>query len=212
MNYFGARYLDPMLGMWTSVDPARQFASPYLYMGNGYNPVNAIDPDGNELLMDENASVEFKNNVGLAIDYLNAYGAGGEIASLHAKDQIVYLKETSLSSYFDPDEMTIYWNPTEAVEAQTQLSFQNSFQAVSPALLLVHESAHANHWINNPKEAERLGNRCLSPDGKFGNEEERRTILNSEWPAAKKLGEGLRGSWYGRGFYVSNPTQSQRGK
>ena len=47
LDYFGARYLDPMLGMWTSVDPARQFASPYLYAGNGYNPVNAIDPDGN---------------------------------------------------------------------------------------------------------------------------------------------------------------------
>ena len=46
LNYFGARYLDPMLGMWTSVDPARQFASPYLYVGNGMNPVNAIDPDG----------------------------------------------------------------------------------------------------------------------------------------------------------------------
>lgn len=32
LNYFGARYLDPMLGMWISVDPARQFASPYLYV------------------------------------------------------------------------------------------------------------------------------------------------------------------------------------
>ena len=47
LDYFGARYLDPMLGMWTSVDPARQFFSPYLYVGNGYNPVNVIDPDGN---------------------------------------------------------------------------------------------------------------------------------------------------------------------
>jgi RHS repeat-associated protein len=47
LNYFGARYLDPMLGMWTSVDPARQFASPYLYAGNGMNPIGAIDPDGN---------------------------------------------------------------------------------------------------------------------------------------------------------------------
>ena len=47
LNYFGARYLDPMLGVWTSVDPMRQFASPYLYAGNGYNPVNIIDPDGN---------------------------------------------------------------------------------------------------------------------------------------------------------------------
>ncbi len=47
LNYFGARYLDPMLGLWTSVDPKRQFASPYLYVGNGYNPVNGVDPDGN---------------------------------------------------------------------------------------------------------------------------------------------------------------------
>ncbi len=46
LNYFGARYLDPMLGMWISVDPARQFASPYLYVGNGVNPTNVIDPDG----------------------------------------------------------------------------------------------------------------------------------------------------------------------
>ena len=47
LNYFGARYLDPMLGLWTSVDSARQFASPYLYAGNGVNPVNGIDEDGN---------------------------------------------------------------------------------------------------------------------------------------------------------------------
>lgn len=48
LNYFGARYLDPMLGMWISVDPKRQFSSPYLYAGNGVNPVNGVDPDGNE--------------------------------------------------------------------------------------------------------------------------------------------------------------------
>ena len=49
LDYFGARYLDPMLGMWISVDSARQFASPYLYAGNGMNPVNVVDPDGNEV-------------------------------------------------------------------------------------------------------------------------------------------------------------------
>jgi hypothetical protein len=36
-----------MLGMWISVDPKRQFASPYLYAGNGYNPINGVDGDGN---------------------------------------------------------------------------------------------------------------------------------------------------------------------
>jgi RHS repeat-associated protein len=46
LDYFGARYLDPMLGMWISVDPARQFASPYLYAGNGMNPIGGLDPSG----------------------------------------------------------------------------------------------------------------------------------------------------------------------
>ena len=52
LNYFGARYLDPMIGLWMSVDPKRQFASPYLYAGNGVNPVNGVDPDGNEYVGD----------------------------------------------------------------------------------------------------------------------------------------------------------------
>ena len=54
LDYFGARYLDPMLGLWTSVDPKRQFSSPYPYAGNGYNPVNVIDPDGNYVIYELN--------------------------------------------------------------------------------------------------------------------------------------------------------------
>ncbi len=57
LNYFGARYLDPMLGLWTSVDPARQFASPYLYAGNGVNPVNGVDDDGNVFVYAEGDNV-----------------------------------------------------------------------------------------------------------------------------------------------------------
>ena len=44
LNYFGARYLDPMLGMWISVDPKRQYQNPYIYVGN--NPIMGTDPDG----------------------------------------------------------------------------------------------------------------------------------------------------------------------
>ena len=45
-KYSRARYLDPMLGMWISVDAARQYQNPYLYAGN--NPIMRIDPDGNQ--------------------------------------------------------------------------------------------------------------------------------------------------------------------
>ena len=50
LDYFGARYLDPMLGMWISVDAKRQYPNPYLYAGD--NPIMRVDPDGN---LDANA-------------------------------------------------------------------------------------------------------------------------------------------------------------
>ena len=41
--YFGARYYDPEIGIWTSTDPAGQFWNKYSYSPN---PINSIDPDG----------------------------------------------------------------------------------------------------------------------------------------------------------------------
>jgi len=42
--YFGWRDYDPELGRWFVVDPARQFASPYLFNKN--SPLNGYDRDG----------------------------------------------------------------------------------------------------------------------------------------------------------------------
>ena len=44
-HYFGARYYDARLGMFTSIDKASQFASGYVYGAN--NPIMGVDPDGN---------------------------------------------------------------------------------------------------------------------------------------------------------------------
>lgn len=41
---FKARFYDQQLGVWHNPDPAGQFASPYLAMGNNW--ANGIDPDG----------------------------------------------------------------------------------------------------------------------------------------------------------------------
>jgi RHS repeat-associated protein len=41
--YFGARYYDPELGIWLSVDPAGQFANAYGYASSH---VMMVDPDG----------------------------------------------------------------------------------------------------------------------------------------------------------------------
>ena len=44
LQYAGARYYLPELGVFTSHDPAEQFASPYAYSGG--DPLNGTDPDG----------------------------------------------------------------------------------------------------------------------------------------------------------------------
>ena len=41
---FGARYYDPVLGIWLSPDAYREFHNPY---GRSGDPVNFVDPDGN---------------------------------------------------------------------------------------------------------------------------------------------------------------------
>ncbi len=50
LYYYGARYYDPRISIWLSVDPlAEEFPSvnPYVYCLN--NPINMIDPDGRKV-------------------------------------------------------------------------------------------------------------------------------------------------------------------
>lgn len=45
--YFGMRYLDPEVGIWTSTDPMDEFWNSYSYVGG--NPVNLLDRWGGEV-------------------------------------------------------------------------------------------------------------------------------------------------------------------
>lgn len=52
LYYFGARYYDPKVSLWLSVDPlAEKYpgVSPYAYCLN--NPLNIIDPDGRDIII-----------------------------------------------------------------------------------------------------------------------------------------------------------------
>ena len=60
-NDFGARFLTPFLGSWTSPDPLSSkyvFSSPYAYCAN--NPINYIDPDGKSTWVIQNADGTYK--------------------------------------------------------------------------------------------------------------------------------------------------------
>jgi RHS repeat-associated protein len=67
LSNHGARMLDPMLGVWIAVDPERFFSSPYLYMGNGYNPIRFVDLKG------EKPGDEFDTPNEAAFDCLKYY-------------------------------------------------------------------------------------------------------------------------------------------
>ncbi|EAS20177.1 hypothetical protein BBFL7_02578 [Flavobacteria bacterium BBFL7] len=68
MYYYGARYYDPSLSIWMSVDPlAEQFPnfSPYNYTMN--NPINMVDPDGRAPEVKDDIIIHGINNVTLTI-------------------------------------------------------------------------------------------------------------------------------------------------
>ena len=56
--FFGTRYYDPEVGRWFAIDPALEFASPYLAMGN--NSMLFVDLDGRRTWI-EKAGDGFKN-------------------------------------------------------------------------------------------------------------------------------------------------------
>jgi len=191
LGYWGARYLDLMLGMWISVDPMRQFASPYLYAGNGVNPVNGVDGDGNVLFFAPGSSPEFKAEFARTIKYLNNGKSSAIIANLHKRKEVVYVREVSevaggedgfIRKDEDLNAPTIDWDPYSALTFGDGLS-------QSPALGFLHEADHALGYLKDP---DGFNARTLESDIEYDDQEEMRVIQGSETSAAKKLGEGVR--------------------
>ena len=188
LNYFGARYLDQMLGMWVSVDAKRQFNSPYLYAGNGANPVNGVDGDGNVLLFAPGSSPQFKAEFAKTISYLNNGGVSGPFARIHCeKKNVDYFQETKGNSLFigDKKRLVIEWNPNEG------LVFPEGTQ--SAALGALHEAIHVELYLKEPQAF--LDDKNIKNE-KFGNLEEKRVIEGPEANAAEKLGESRRFDYF----------------
>ena len=82
---FELRLWDGRLGRWLTTDPKKQFASPYLGMGN--NPVSTTDPDGGSV------NTDYKNKKTGETVYVN--DGANQVIEIDDKywDQAVYLSK-----------------------------------------------------------------------------------------------------------------------
>lgn len=70
--YFGARFYDPLFGLWLTPDPAGQFANPYTYGGD---PLNYIDPNGESVTAAVAIGAAVGAAIGASVSAVNCSGA-----------------------------------------------------------------------------------------------------------------------------------------
>jgi len=219
LTYFRARYQDAELGRFVGRDPiafedavisGRMWAnhrarirSLYAYALN--NPQTFLDPSG-EVVDVSRASPEVQQAYQEAKDYVGTVG-DNPIARLEELPYTVYLQDPSElgDAHFYPpqpgiDSPTITWDPNGGLAGEGGVQ--------SPAVVLAHEAAHAEHYLTDPAGFE---NRTESNTGygtEFANDEEGYTTLGEETRIAKALGEPTRTDYEGQYVPVDGPTVS----
>ena len=181
MYYYGARYYEPRLSLWMSVDPLQEKypnISTYCYAAN--NPIKFIDSDGRKLLFASGTTEAFKQKFRAAIMYLHEHNADGIIAQIDKSSTIIYITErVGEASAFSKTKKTIYWDPNMGV-------LTSSDKKISPAAVLNHEADHTLQYLKNPDKFAQ-DSKTLDPD--YDDKEEMRVITGSEQKTALALGE-----------------------
>jgi len=192
---YSARYMDGVLGRFTTMDPmAEKYygINPYVYCAN--NPVRFVDPDGEQFVIwytDENGKQkrfifngengssapknQFVNDVITAYSY-NMQNGGGESMQEIATSETFHVSvmETQYNSEYSGDYKTVYFNPTSA------LKLEDGY-VLSAATIFEHETAHAVDHKRGKKDA--------NTDDKYGYMYEKNIILGPELETAKANGE-----------------------
>ncbi len=76
LTYFGARYYDPEIGIWTATDPEEQHNNPFLYASN--NHINRVDPDGKNdfFIFYDTEILNIAVDIGIVIDFKDPMQSG----------------------------------------------------------------------------------------------------------------------------------------
>ena len=124
-SHFEAREYDPVIGRWMSVDPSRQFYSPFLGMGN--SPTNGVDPDGRDWFKDPvtgepvwlGATSTFTDNAGTVWEHIS--GSSDLLVVTHNRDfNDVIGAEPINSARFNVFDATInFFDPIGTITGNT---------------------------------------------------------------------------------------------
>ena len=206
MYYYGARYYEPRLSLWMSVDPLEEKyynSSSYAYCNN--NPIRFIDPDGRKLLFASGTTEAFKQKFRAAIMYLHEHNADGIIAQIDKSSTIIYITErVGEPSAFSETKKTIYWDPNMGV-------LTSSDKKMSPTAVLNHEADHTLQYLKNPDKYAQ-DSKTFDPD--YDDKEEMRVITGSEQKTALALdeisaGEVTRTDHNGIPYITKSPTTTE---
>ncbi len=201
-----ARWYYPAIMRTTTIDPLAEkyySISPYAWCGN--NPIIAIDPTGEDVVIwykDTNiksgmssyrySGGEVKSTnlyVRKVVNALNyninngnkAKNGGGDPSKTAVNDHSLSINiyETDYQSQHDPGNNTVYWNPELGTETENGI-------IRSLASVMDHELDHAIYKIKYPKS---YFNGLDNTKSKYGDREEERVITGSEQKTAIANGE-----------------------
>ena len=177
-----ARWYYPAICRTTTMDPLAEkyySTSPYAWCGN--NPIRNIDPDGRKVVFAKDVSISFKNDLRIAVEYMNKHKISGMLYQLEKSPQTYYIAEGEHleGSYYDRLTRTITWS------SLTGLQTSNGYK-MSPVEILNHEIDHALQHDKNPNEQTKD---IQTKDNQYKNKEEKRVIEGSEQTTAKKIGK-----------------------
>jgi len=148
----GARYYDSDIGGWVSVDPMRQFANPYLYTGNGANPLNGVDPDGNQIGNIAFAIEQNAPTIGNFISRLNPllynqmYGVSFNVATNPTVVTGLKITEDVISTKFDPNPPALSKTGLTVFAFENLSTLCNAWYALFGAMI---NPFNPNYWEEN---------------------------------------------------------------
>ena len=222
----GARHYDPVTGRWNTMDKMCEKyydVSPYASCGD--DPVNAVDPDGNDIYIvytDKNGhdwafrfsgfqgrkSITIPNNQ-FVKDFMQAYlyngkngGGKNTIRAATNPKYKIYLRQSSASrNHYDNsyNEKTVFWMPRKGLVT-------SNGGKQSAATVLEHEMSHAVSDSYNHKD---FDDRSNTKDKQYDDKEERRVIRYEESETAKANHESVRYDHKGEHYRTNSPTSTE---